>query len=224
MGKSSGYVRRDNMIAIGDRFGRLVVISESGCHIKPSGQKLKKWLCLCDCGNKHVVIGNKLKGGLTKSCGCFRKEVMSQGPNRSHGMNKTPAYEIWCGMIKRCFNKKSNNYDIYGGRGISVCDEWLKFENFYRDIGDRPGNASIDRIDNNGNYEPSNCRWATSKEQARNTRSNRIIEFKGESKCLSEWSELFGVKVATLWNRINQGWDIEKALITPTRKFTTCKY
>jgi len=143
--------------------------------------------------------------------------------NKSHGMNKTPIYEIWCGMIKRCSNKNSNSYHNYGGRGISVCDEWLKFDNFYRDMGDRPENASIDRINMNGNYEPGNCRWATRKEQSRNTRSNNLVEFNGETKCLTEWAEQVGVKVATLWNRLNSGWDIDKALTTPTRKFTINK-
>ena len=212
------------MISAGNRYGRLVVISESCYHVKPSGQRLKKWLCLCDCGNRHIVVGNKLKEGKTKSCGCLRNEVLASGLNKSHGMTNTPTYETWSGMIKRCYNKESNNYTNYGARGISVCEDWLKFDNFYRDMGERPDNASIERIDNNGNYEPRNCRWATMKEQSRNTRSNHIIEFKGERKCVSEWAELLGIKVATLWNRLNQGWCVEKALITPVRKFRAIKH
>lgn len=140
--------------------------------------------------------------------------------NYSHGMAKSKVYAVWCGMIKRCFNEKDSNYPIYGARGIKVCDEWLKFENFFNDMGNRPEGMSIDRIDVNGDYNKSNCKWSTRKEQARNTRTNRFIEFNGDNKCLMEWSEVTGISVGTIWYRLNSGWTIEKTLTTEVRKLT----
>lgn len=123
---------------------------------------------------------------------------------------------IWQGMIRRCHNPDHSEFRNYGGRGIRVCKRWRKsFKKFLKDMGRRPGNKEIDRIDNDGDYRPENCRWATRSEQCRNKRGNRIIEFEGESKCLAEWAEVVGIRMATLWRRLNQGWSFEKAISIP---------
>jgi len=170
----------------------------------------RKALFICDCGNEHIATIDSVKRELTKSCGCFYH----------HGMVGTPEYKSWAGMIQRCTNAKDKRYTEYGGRGISVCDEWISFKAFYSSMGDKPGeNYSIDRIDNNGNYEPGNCRWATKTQQSRNTRSNVIIKYNGETKCLKEWSETLGLGYKALWYRINCGWTVERAFTTPIRKW-----
>ena len=131
------------------------------------------------------------------------------------------AYRSWIMMIQRCTNPKTKAWIRYGGQGITVCTEWLDFTNFYRDMGDCPEGMSIDRIDNTKGYLPGNCRWATRTEQSRNQSSNRLITFKGETKHLVDWSKNYGINIATLHNRLERGWDIEKALITPTVSIKT---
>lgn len=142
-------------------------------------------------------------------------------PRKYSGVSKRypGEYETWSGMIKRCYTQAHRAYANYGGRGIAVCDRWREsFENFHADMGDRPAGLSIDRIDNNGNYEPSNCRWATCKQQSRNTRKARLITLNGETRCLTEWAELTGIKAITLLFRLDRGWSIEKAFTTPTQQ------
>lgn len=142
----------------GQRFGRLIVLSlyrrgSSGVH--------SRWLCLCDCGQTRVASGSSLKRGRTTSCGCGRI---------THGSWGSPTYRSWHMMLQRCTNPRNTHYAYYGGRGITVCERWLKFENFLADMGERPLGTSIDRIDVDGNYEPGNCRWATPKQQMNNRR------------------------------------------------------
>lgn len=145
------------------RFGRLVVKEEAGVN----KQRYYMWKCQCDCGNFTIVNGSDLRDGHTKSCGCLAIEKATK-----HGLAKMRAYSSWQDMIRRCNNPNATGYGNYGGRGIMVCDRWLKLENFIEDMGERPKRLTIERIDNNGNYEPGNCCWASYTDQLRNQRAN----------------------------------------------------
>ncbi len=204
----------------GQKFERLIVVKYAGK--KQSGAAL--WLCVCDCGKERVICSYSLRSGNTKSCGCLQKEIVSAyqmkhgHSTRTHGISKV--YGTWRRMIQRCNNFEHPYYVNYGKRGITICERWMDFENFLEDMGEPPTQEhSIDRIDNDGNYCKSNCRWATKKEQARNTRRNLLITFDGETQCLMWWAEKFNINYHTLHNRIyRSGWPIEKALITPIQK------
>lgn len=200
----------------GERFGRLVVLRAG---IKRAKNRGMYWLCKCDCGVVKEVSAQALKLGSTLSCGCYNLEV--QRNNIKHGHNrsdngKTPTYRTWDKMIQRCNNPNSAEYSIYGGRGISICERWLDFSNFLEDMGERPKGKSIDRIDFNGNYKPSNCRWATSKQQANNTRRNVSFEYKGQMKTISELADIAGVKYDTMYYRLMKyKWSLENAMSIP---------
>ena len=178
----------------------------------------------CDCGLIKKINIYNVSNSHTKSCGCLNKEVLIKNKT-THGhcrkMKVSKEYTTWQALRNRCYAEKDLSYKDYGERGIIVCDRWNEsFENFYKDMGDAPSKKhSIDRIDNNGNYEPSNCRWATKTEQNRNTRRNNYITYNGETKCVSEWAEIIGLSVATIYLRINRRkWSIEKAFSTPNIK------
>lgn len=267
-------------ICIGDKFGRLKVIEYAGRNYR----NRKTWLCECECGNKKAISQDDLKSGRTNSCGCLRKEMMSEksfkdlvgmkfgewtvlelsGKNKynerlwrckcscgnisevtsrlliggyskscrdcaykkrgenqkKHGMSRSRIYNIYNGIINRCYNKNNYSFKYYGERQIKVCDEWLGehgFENFYQWSikNGYSGALTIDRIDVNGNYEPGNCRWVDMKTQANNRRNNVNIIYNGKNQTLAQWSEELGINFYTLYARIEKNnWDVERAFAT----------
>lgn len=195
----------------GKTYGYLLVVEYKGKNLK----KEHLWLCLCKCGTQIVVRGHSLKTNNTKSCGCFVKEGLKKRLT-THGLSKTPEYYIWEALISRCKNPSQASYKHYGNRGIKVCKRWLKFENFYKDMGPRPSNKhEIDRKDNDKGYYPSNCRWVTRSENSRNTSKNVMITYDNKTKCLTDWAVFLGINRNTLNNRLNRGWDIETAFTKP---------
>jgi hypothetical protein len=198
----------------GQQFGRLVVISRLS-----SRNGKGNWLCECSCGNTVEVISYALTSGHTKSCGCWRDE-RNRGTTPKHGHARrgtklTPTYRSWQAMMTRCYNHNAKSYKDYGGRGIRVCDGWHYFENFLAYMGERPDGKTLDRKDTNGDYTPDNCRWATRVEQARNTRSNNIVEFRGVRMTQPEFAELIGIRRETVGWRLRNGWTPEQVANTP---------
>lgn len=197
----------------GQRFSRLLVIAEAG-------RKDRKvmWLCRCDCGNETTVRAYYLRSGHTTSCGCYNRERIVEG-NRTHGQSDTRLYKTWRSMVRRATEPTYPDYPQYGGRGISVCDEWREsFEAFARDMGPTYSEGlTLDRINNNGNYEPGNCRWATATEQARNKRSNRLLTFNGKTMPMSAWAEHTGIRRNAIQSRLGNGWSVERALTEPVQ-------
>jgi len=184
------------------RFGRLTARW-------PSGRRILStiWLCSCDCGALVNVALSRLANGETASCGCLRKILATK-----HGHASTPEYHTWADMLQRCLNPKVLGYSRYGGRGITVCDRWLSFKNFLADMGPRPYKLTIERKNNDGNYEPGNCRWATRKEQQNNMRTNVRLTYQGKTQNLSQWAIELGINRVTLNMRLLKGWSVEKAL------------
>lgn len=184
----------------GQRFGRWSVTARAENTNKGQSQ----WLCVCDCGTVRVINTNNIRQGSSKSCGCLKDELTS-ARSKTHGLTNTRTYRCWANMITRCENKNFSRHADYADRGISVCDNWQTFAGFLADMGECPSSeCSIDRINNDGNYEPSNCRWATKVTQANNTRANNVVTFNGVSRTLAEWSRLTGINYSTLRNRINR--------------------
>lgn len=200
----------------GQRFGKLLVVARAN---SKNGRVV--WKCKCDCGATVEVYAYSLKSGNTTSCGCFRR-YRAATTGLVHGeTQKTRLYSIWNNMKERCYGVNCKDYPDYGGRGIQVCDEWKQnysifkewaLQNGYNDM------LSIDRINVDGNYEPSNCRWATSSMQANNKRTSRVIQFRGETHTLSEWSKILQINVVTLHSRLSRGWSIEEALTKPIKR------
>lgn len=199
---------------IGQPWGTLVIMAYVG---PERGHQLFEVCCL-NCGSERVMRLNNLRSRTDGGCGCMRTES-----HAIHRQSKSVEFTTWQGMKSRCCNPFNRAYHNYGGRGIQVCQRWLdSFENFLADMGERPSpQHSLDRIDNDGNYEPGNVRWATKREQTANKRSSRLITVGGETLMISEWAERTGIRRATLWQRIVlQGWDPEVAVLTPARKMT----
>jgi len=182
---------------VGKRVGRLMVVERA----KNSKSGQARWVCECECGKKSIVLGYDLRSGKTRSCGCLQKEKAIEA-HLTHGMRKTPTYISWAGIKNRCTNHSYHGYKNYGGRGISVCERWNKFENFYEDMGEKPKGLSVERKDNNGNYCPENCCWETIKNQNRNKRSNVNIEYHGKTQCMKDWAKELGINYGTLKSRL----------------------
>ena len=210
-------------ISEGDRYGRLTVLKEVERGKKPCGQTYRRFLCKCDCGNTKIVPLNSLRQGYVRSCGCLGDE------NRHNSQRKYPEraassrlYKIWVNMKRRCYDTNVIEYKKYWGRGITVCDEWkadfLPFYNWAKNNG-YSDNLTLDRINNNGNYEPSNCRWATRIEQANNTSFNILLSYNGETHTASEWSRLLKIPVAVIYRRKKRQWSDEKILTTKYNRF-----
>lgn len=198
------------------RFGRWTVIEAA-----PKQKKGKpcRWVCLCECGDVRLVSGTNLRGRRSTSCGKHNES------NLRHGCCDEKIYAVWEAMKGRCYNRNNPRYKRYGGRGIFVCEAWQVFDNFYSDLGSKPENMSLDRIDNNGSYTCGkcpqcvanswilNCKWSTPAEQSRNTRRNIILEYDGRQQCLKDWATEYGIKPSTLRYRIvKYKWPIERAL------------
>ena len=216
--KSCGCLTSENLV--GMKFGRLTVMDRES----PKSKKAKGlWVCKCECGNVIKVNTSDLKSGNTTSCGCKRKETLRQLRTK-HGESNTRLYNVWSDMKKRCYNTKNVDYKNYGGRGITVCDEWMDFQNFYEwaiangyDETAPRGQCTIDRIDVDGCYEPENCRWVDRYIQMNNKRNNRILTYNGESHTLAEWCEIVNIPYKCLKSRLNKlHWSVEKTLTTPT--------
>lgn len=221
-----------NTSRVGEKFNFLTIIGE----IK---EKVLMAVVECDCGTVKKIRKSRVVSGETKSCGCFARETARKtielirekrvltpeararmgGTTRykpSHGMKGSPEYVAWCSMINRCTNKRSTSYRTHGARGIKVCDRWVEsFSNFFKDMGCRPSSMhSLDRIDNDGNYEPENCRWATPQQQQRNKRTSTVITHEGKSLTAAEWSEITGIKADTIASRKRRGWEDSKCVST----------
>lgn len=190
----------------GMKFGRLTVINR----LEGDSSKCK---CVCECGTEKTFWVSAVRKGLTQSCGCIKRETDPH--NKRHGMTGTPTYKTWAHMLYRCTNPSSHSYKDYGGRGITVCERWLTFDNFFADMGVKPEGTSIDREDNDKGYYPGNCRWLDKTGQANNRRSSRIIAYNGCEFTMAELARKFDISLGTLWFRLDAGWDIEKALKTP---------
>lgn len=195
----------------GQKFNRLTFVEYLG---------KGRWRLLCDCGNYYDAQTWNVVGGSIKSCGCYHKEVAA-GINYKHGLSHTPEWTAWHNMIYRCYEPTHSEYKRYGQRNIAVCEQWrTSFETFLQDMGPRPtAQHSLDRIDNDGHYEPGNCRWATRDEQNNNKRNNRHVTAFGETKTLQQWSvdPRCNVCYAALKQRLNYGWSAERALTQASR-------
>ncbi len=211
----------------GQRFGRLVVISRTDDYVTPKGRHIAKWLCQCDCGNMHKATGCHLRSGSLKSCGCYNNECRRARVIR-HGQSDTRLHDVWNSMRYRCSNPNNKGYHLYGERGIKVCNEWLGsdgFQNFSKwafsngyDESAPHGKCTIDRIDVNGNYEPSNCRWVSVQDQNNNRRSNRYLTLNGETRTLAQWARITGIGWSTILARIDKyGWSVKDALTVKVR-------
>jgi hypothetical protein len=196
---------------VGQTFGRLLVVArvESTRHGK------RRWLVECTCGVRKEVTGGNLTTGQVLSCGCLSRERTTQR-NTTHGLHSRAEYEVWKSLRQRCFNPHKANFRDYGGRGIKVCERWESFSNFLADMGPPPTPAhSIDRVNNDGDYEPANCRWATIAEQCNNTRANVVFESGGKRMTMSQWARASGIGLTTIHGRLRRGWPGAQAVSVP---------
>lgn len=215
----------------GHKYGRLTVVSKGkGKRYGRSLTSVVTWHCICECGTEVEVTANGLKSGVSKSCGCLRKENLKTA-NTTHNRTKDPItgkvskeYRTWQNMKARCENPNHRHYHLYGGRGINVCDRWQSFAAFFEDMGSPPTDRhSIDRIDNDSAYTPENCRWATQRDQINNRKNTVFIEYNGERLPSSEWSARTGVPIKSIYVRLRLGWPVERALFEMPKKRARAK-
>lgn len=203
---------------INEKFGRWTVVADSSSKFYGRHER-RYWLCRCQCGTVRAVLENTLRSGRSTSCGCFTRERSSE-VNTKHGASKTytPEYEAWGAMLDRCRNPNNPRFAKYGGRGIGVCERWKDYEAFLEDMGCRPTpEHSLDRIDNDGNYEPSNCRWAMPHQQMVNRSVTRFVDVDGKKVPLADLAKTSGISANTLRFRILKKWDLHRALTQPVR-------
>lgn len=195
----------------GLKFGLIHVICFAGKRIKNSGNAEYFYHCRCSCGTQRLISGVALTGKKRRGCRCWNSDL--------NGMRESDEYRIWSAMWTRCTNPRQASWKNYGGRGITVCERWEKFEHFFADMGQRPTRQhTIDRRDNDAGYSPDNCRWITRREQNRNRSDNHRLTFRGETKTIAEWSEDVHIEQRTIWWRISSGWSVDRALTTPILK------
>lgn len=234
------------VVSVGEVFGNLSIVCELPTRPRKSGGTERWFRCLCLCGQEVDVPLQRLRAGKTRSCGCFqrtgkacsdemRESLREMAASREgfHGMADSTEYSIWKGIKARCYKASAKGYSRYGGRGIVVCGGWRSsFKTFFDDIGSRPSLLhSVDRIDGDAHYScghceeclkngwTANCRWATPAEQRRNASNIRMITFRGETMCMTDWAKRYGMSKGTLQNRLESGMSVEEALTTPVRQF-----
>lgn len=199
----------------GKKLGKLKVVEFKENRVGRGGHY---WTCVCECGKSISIRATLLRSGKQKDCGCEFIKSLSRRM-KDHGKGRTPQAAVWRSMIARCHNKKNRSYRLYGAKGITVCDRWRNsYLAFLSDMGERPPETEIDRIDGGKGYYPGNCRWVTCKENQRNKTSSRIIVSRGVAKTMSEWSEATGIKIGTLWKRLKLGWSHEDAVGKAVKK------
>lgn len=208
MSKRGGYNKLD---LIGKQFSYLTVLAEYGC----TNAGKVKWLCRCDCGKLTTAISSELRSNHKKSCGCKRGEMIKDARTR-HGLSQSNIRSKWKNMLRRCKNQNCAEYKNYGGRGISVAKEWDDLKTFakwaYANGYQEGSSLTLDRIDVNGDYTPSNCRWVSMKVQGNNKRNNRVIKYKNQNYTLQQLADEFGINRTTLAYRLNHGMEVEAAL------------
>lgn len=217
---SCGCTNPRSIDLMGKVFTRLTVVEKV-----ETDKKGNHWKCVCSCGKELIVRGGNLTNNTTKSCGCYKndkfKELLDSGGGykfpKTHGFTGKLSKQVWDGMMARCYNPDLKQYHNWGGRGITVCERWHTYENFALDMGEPPDGLKLERTDNNGNYTPENCIWATDIEQNRNRRNNRLLTYKGETKCVTAWAEELKVNPKTLYTRVYLGWTDEQVLGTPLK-------
>jgi hypothetical protein len=211
--KSRPRLTERKVIGVGDRFTRLTFTGERRRRRSPSGCSRTELALKCDCGAAVFATSADLHHGKVKSCGCLRsdrRKAMAAGK-----LSRTATYNSWSMMKDRCLNKNNQNWDRYGGRGVKIADRWMNYRNFLADMGERPKGMTIERVNNDGHYEPGNCRWATRLDQGRNRSTCRRITYNGRTLSLTEWAEAIGVNPRTLKSRLRIGWSVERAFAAP---------
>lgn len=203
----------------GKQFGWLTVLDHAGSDIRPSGKHYALWRCKCTCGQEVLVHGQKLRQGRRKACGINGHLFRAASLRKLH-----PAeYRTFEGIYKRCSAKSGKHYRNYSSRNIKICKRWHSFRNFLADMGPRPEGLTIERIDNDGDYEPGNCRWATTAEQNRNKRQSVFIEYQGERMLLMDLCAKLGLRRENIYQRLKLGWSLADALLIPMKKYKLAK-